>query len=86
VEVLDENGRRMLEQPIIQAWRDGQVTFYAEKKNAPEYGANVPIYGVLGEDNYRIYVDGAPSDVIEGLGLPGGRHVSYLLTFQRTQN
>ncbi|MEW5957410.1 MAG: hypothetical protein AB1801_06785, partial [Chloroflexota bacterium] len=80
VEVLDEHGQRIVGQPLIQAWRDGQVTFYTEKKYAPEYGANVPIYGVQGEDNYRVYVEDAASDVVEGLGLPGGQLVSYLLT------
>jgi len=86
VEVLDEHGQRLAGQPIVQAWRDGQVTFSTEQKYAPEYGANVPIYGVQGEDNYRIYVEGAASDVVEGLGLPGGHLVSYLLTFQRVLN
>lgn len=86
VEVLDEKGQRIIGQPIIQAWRDGQIVFYTRDKPAPEFAANVPMYGALGTDNYHIYVDGLPSDTVEGLGLPGGRLVNYLLTFQRQRN
>lgn len=86
VEVLDEKGRRIVGLPIIQAWDDGSVTFYTDNKPPPEFAANVPIYGALGISDYRVYVDSPHSDVVEGLGLPGSRLVSYQLTFQRTRN
>jgi hypothetical protein len=53
-----------------------------EDKPAPEYAANVPMYNLLGQ--YRVYVAGGSSDVVNGLGLPAKHHVCYLLTFQRT--
>ncbi len=86
VEVLDESGRRIVGQPIIQAWDDGSVTFYTDNKPPPEFAANVPIYGALGISDYYVYVDSPHSDVVEGLGLPGNRLVSYQLTFQRSRN
>jgi len=81
IEVLDESGRRIVGQRVIMAWDDGQSVAVTEDKPAPEYAANVPMYNYLGK--YRVYVDGGPSDVVNGLGLPGKRHVCYLLTFQR---
>jgi hypothetical protein len=65
------------------AWSDGSARMVTEDKPPPEYAANVPMYNHLGQ--YRVYVEGGASDVIEGLGLPGKQHVSYLLTFQRVQ-
>lgn len=83
VEVLDENGQRIVGQPVILAWRDGQSTMITENKPAPEYAANAPLYGQMSEGTYDVYVDGAPSDRVSGLGLPGKHHVSYQLIFQR---
>jgi hypothetical protein len=85
VEVLDKNGQRILGQPVIQAWDDGQATLITEDKPHPEYAANVPMYSAIGSGEYKIYVDGYPSDVVDGLGLPAGHLVNYLLTFQRKQ-
>jgi hypothetical protein len=83
VEVLDEQGQRIVGQPVKLAWADGQATMITEDKPYPEYAANTPMYGMIGEGEYSVFVDGAPSDRIDGLGLPGKRHVNYLLTFQR---
>ncbi len=81
IEVIDEYGQRMLNIPVVMAWADGQTTAITENKPAPEYAANFPMYDYLGK--YSAYVSGAPSDVVGGMGLPGHRHVSFLLTFQR---
>lgn len=86
VDVLDENGQRMLGQPVIQVWHDGQAVGHTEDKPYPEYSLNFPMYGVQGPDNYGVYVLGAPSDVINGMGLPAGQPVNYRLTFQRRKN
>ncbi len=83
VEVLDENGQRILGQPVIQAWNTGQAVGHTENKPWPEYALNFPMYGAQGPDNYTIYVTGARSDVVNGLGLPAGQPVNYRLTFQR---
>jgi hypothetical protein len=84
VEVLDGGGRRIVGQPVILAWDDGQSTMITENKPAPEYAANAPLYNYLG--SYRVYVDGGTSDVVTGLGLPGKIHVTYLLTFERVDS
>ena len=81
VEVLDQGGRRIIGQPVVLAWTDGKSTMITENKPAPEYAANAPLYNYLG--SYQVYVDGGASDVVNGLGLPGKIHVSYLLTFER---
>lgn len=83
VEVVDENGQRLLNQPVAQTWPDGVALGMTENKPAPEYALNFPIYGVQGPDNYSIAVTGYPSDTVGGLGLPGGQLVSYWLKFQR---
>lgn len=86
VEVLDENGQRILGQPVIQVWHDGQAVGHTEDKPRPEYALNFPMYGAQGPDNYGVYVLGAPSDVVNGMGLPAGQPVNYRLTFQRSIN
>jgi hypothetical protein len=68
------------------AWADGKATMVTENKPYPEYAANAPMYGPMDKGTYKVYVDGAASDVINGLGLPGNHHVNYLLTFQRKPN
>lgn len=83
VEVLDEKGQRLVGQPVTQSWSNGQAVGYTENKPAPEYALNFPMYGAQGADNYSIYVTGAASDVVQGLGLPGGHLINYRLTFQR---
>jgi hypothetical protein len=86
VEVLNENGQRIVGQKVIMAWADGKATMVTENKPYPEYAANAPMYGPMDKGTYKVYVDGAASDVINGLGLPGNHHVNYLLTFQRKPN
>jgi hypothetical protein len=83
IEVLDERGQRIIGQPVVMAWADGKSTMTTEDKPYPEYAANAPLYGPMDQGTYKVYVDGAPSDTISGLGLPGNHHVNYLLTFQR---
>ena len=86
VEVLDESCQRILGQPVALAWPDGKDTMITEDKPYPEYAANSAMYGEISEAQYEVYVEGSPSDKISGLGLPGKRHVNYLLTFQRKSN
>ncbi len=83
VEVLDENGQRIVGQPVTLSWRDGKSQMITEDKPAPEFAANAPLYGSTEEGTYKVYVDGAPSDIVTGLGLPGSHHVGYQLVFQR---
>lgn len=82
VEVLDENGERIIGQQIKIGWPDGSAIITSEDKPAPEYAANFPMYGDLG--GYTAQIPGR-SDKVTGMGLPFGRmHVVYRIIFQRT--
>lgn len=88
VEVLDENGQRVVGQPVTVFWGGGGDTQNTEDKPAPEYAFNYPMYKA--GNSYNVKVEGLPSDVIVGLGLgtPGEQrmytiHTNTLLTFQK---
>jgi hypothetical protein len=91
VNVLDENGARLVGETITIEWLDGSHLITTEDKPAPEYSANFPMdinhyppWHTLGA--YSARVNGLPSDVVQGMGRPPpkSRPVVYLLTFQRT--
>jgi CRP-like cAMP-binding protein/LysM repeat protein len=81
VEVLDENGKRIVGVKAIVR-NGGTTTITTEDKPFPEYGANFPMYGMMG--SYSMSIDGLPSDTVIGMGLPMHWHVTYYLTFQKT--
>ena len=89
VEVLDENGSRIVGQPVEIRWQDGSLPVITEDKPPYEYPANFPMYGTLG--SYAVSVGGLPSDTIHGLGMgtieqPAFTiHTNFLLTFQRVK-
>jgi hypothetical protein len=89
IDVLDENGSRMVGQPVEIRWQDGNLIVFVEDKPPPEYGANFPMFGTLG--SYSVSVPGLPSDTIVGLGMGTPEepaftiHTNFLLTFQRVQ-
>lgn len=87
-EVLD-NGQRVLNQPLVVAWKDGMAPVITEDKPKPEYAANFPMYNA--GKAYTAWVDDEiPSDTIVGLGLGDLErrdwtiHVEYLITFEKT--
>ena len=88
VDVLDENGQRIIGQPVVVRWHDGQVVIKTEDKPEPEFSCNFQMYTVLGA--YDLYVDGLPSDKVLGMGLGTPElpnwtiHTSFYLVFQRT--
>jgi CRP-like cAMP-binding protein len=87
IDVLDENGVRLIGQPIQFEWQSGSLTVYTENKVGSDWTANFPMYNALG--SYNGFVPGLPSDKIIGLGLgtieaPGTTiHTNFKLTFQR---
>jgi hypothetical protein len=87
VNVLDENGGRIVGQPVEIRWQSGSLTVETEDKPPNEYTANFPMYNVLG--SYSVSIPGLPSDVAVGLGLgtadqPNFKvHTNFFLTFQR---
>jgi cAMP-dependent protein kinase regulator len=88
VDVIDENGNRVVGQPVTVFWGDGSYTAPLEDKPAPDYGFNFQMYAA--GYAYGVRVEGLPSDVLRGAGLGDldkrffGIHVSYYLIFQRT--
>jgi len=82
VELIDEQGRRIVGERAWVIWDGGQVPIYTKDKPAPEYAADFPMYAKMG--SYRVEVDGI-SDAVLGMGLPVRHHVNFLLTFQRTR-
>jgi CRP-like cAMP-binding protein len=89
VEVLDENGNRLVGQPVELYWASGNLVVVTEDKPRPVYAANFPMYNCLG--SYAVKVPGLPSDQIVGLGLGTADqpaftvHTNFFLTFQRVR-
>lgn len=86
-EVLDENGGRLVGQPVIVFWHGGQDALKTEDKPAPEFACNFPMYKTLG--SYNLKVDGLPSESLIGLGLGTPElpawtiHTTFYVKFQR---
>ncbi len=87
IDVFDENGSRMVGQSVEIQWPQGSLIVPVEDKPPPEYGANFPMYGVLG--SYNVSIPGTiPSDTAVGLGMGTPEqpsftiHTNFLLKFQ----
>jgi hypothetical protein len=87
VEVLDENGNRLVGQPVTVYWGDGNYTAGTEDKAPPDYGYNYMMYAA--GNAYNVKVEGLPSDVLHGAGMGDierpryGIHTAFYLVFQR---
>ncbi|MFO7631371.1 MAG: hypothetical protein R6W76_02470, partial [Caldilinea sp.] len=87
VDVMDENGDRIVGHPVTVFWGDGSHTAALEDKPAPDYGFNYQMYA--SGFAYNVKVEGLPSDVLRGAGMGDvenrfrGIHVSYYLLYQR---
>jgi len=88
VDVLDEEGQRIIGQRVTVAYGDQTVFLVTEDKPYPELSCNMPMYAVLG--TYRCQVEGV-SDAVTGLGMGSAElpryklHTCFELTFQREQ-
>jgi CRP-like cAMP-binding protein len=89
IEVVDENGNRVVGQTVEIRWASGSLPLPVEDKPYPEYGTNFAMYNTLG--SYSVRVGGLPSDVIVGLGLGTAEqpaftiHTNFFLTFQKVK-
>ena len=87
VDALDENGSRIVGQPVTVYWGDGNLTLPLEDKPAPDFGYNFQMYAA--GYAYSAKVEGLPTDVVQGMGMGDvanrftGIHTSYYVTFQR---
>ncbi|MEZ4658806.1 MAG: cyclic nucleotide-binding domain-containing protein [Caldilineaceae bacterium] len=88
VEVLDENGSRVVGQPVTVKWGDGQYDGATEDKAYPDYGFNYQMYAA--GNAYDVIVNGLPSDKLVGAGMGDldrpryGIHTAFRLIYQRT--
>ena len=80
VNVLDSSGNLVMGQPVVISWPGAQETIVTGGKPPGEYSTNFAMYGPLG--SYTACMPGG-SDCMTGMGLPGGLHVNWLLTFQK---
>ncbi len=80
VNVIDENGQKIVGQPVKFAWGDGQTVRPTESKKGDEFALNFAMYANIG--SYHVSVEGL-SDRVCGLGLIAKHHISYELIFQR---
>jgi hypothetical protein len=87
VEVLDENGDRVVGHPVTVFWGDGSHTGNIEDKNPPDLGFNYQMYAA--GYAYSVKVEGLPSEIVKGAGMGDienrfmGIHTSYLLTYKK---
>lgn len=87
VEVLDENGQRLVNQPVTVYWGEGSHTAGTEDKAPPDYGYNYQMYAA--GNAYHVKVEGLPSDILHGAGMGDierpqwGIHTSFYITYQR---
>lgn len=87
VEVLDENGNRIVGQPVTVTWSEGATSGVTEDKRPPDFAFNFQMYAA--GQAYSVKVDGLPSDQFNGAGLGSiqqrlfGIHTSYYLTYQK---
>lgn len=87
VEVMDENGERIVGQPVTVFWGDGVATIPTEDKAPPDYAFNYMMYAA--GNAYNVKVEGLPSDVLRGAGMGDierpkyGIHTTFYLTYQR---
>jgi CRP-like cAMP-binding protein len=88
VEMVDENGNRLVGQRAEVYWSGGQEVLTTENKPAPEFAANFPMYAVLG--TYSLRGQGLPSESVVGMGmgtpeLPAWKiHTNFFIKLQRT--
>ena len=87
VEVLDENGKRIVGNPVTVYWGDGNYTGPVEDKAAPDYGFNYQMYAA--GNAYNVKVEGLPSDILHGAGMGDierpryGIHTAFYFVYQR---
>lgn len=86
VEVVDETGLRVINQPI-RIWWEGGGEQLAMENNTLTYGASLPM--LAAGQFYSLQVDGLSSEKVHGMGLGDIERradtilVSYLVKFQR---
>lgn len=82
--VEDEMAKPVEYQRVWQGWPEDKTdatTNEEGKANIPVWSSFAPERGETGQ--YSAWIDGLPSDRVNGLGLPSKRQVCFLLTWRR---
>jgi len=82
--ITDESGTRVANQKVWQAWPDDKTYAFTKSNGIGDIPMWANYYPDQGPGPYSGYVDGLPSDVVSGMGLPANNHVSFILYFQKT--
>lgn len=85
VDVVDEQGRRLIGVPVTFYWNGNDVQKLTEPKAGEPWAVDFPMYAAGSAYGVRVGDDIARSDQLFGMGLIANEpHVVYKLTFQRT--
>jgi hypothetical protein len=82
--VTDENGARVANQKVWQSWPDDKTFALTNSNGIGDIAMWANYWPQNGPGPYNGYVDGLPSDIVRGMGLPGNNHVSFVMYFQKT--
>lgn len=88
VELLDENGNRVVGNPVTVYWGDGSYTNPTEDKAPPDFGWNYQMYAA--GNAYNVKVEGMPSDIVHGAGMGDierpkyGIHTAFYFTYKKS--
>ncbi|MCC7164946.1 MAG: hypothetical protein IT331_20785 [Anaerolineae bacterium] len=81
--ITDENGSRVPGQKVWQAWPDDSTSAFTKENGIADIPMWANYFPSNGPGPYDGYVDGLPSDMVRGMGLPANNHVSFIMYFQK---
>lgn len=82
--ITNESGARVAGQKVWQSWPDDATSAFTNANGIADIAMWANYFPENGPGPYNGYVDGLPSDVVRGMGLPANNHVSFILYFQKT--
>ncbi len=74
IDVIDQNGKRMVGEKVTLAWPDGSNVATVEAKPGEPFGANFPMHATLGAYSVFAGTDPSRSDEVNGMGLGTPEH------------
>jgi hypothetical protein len=82
--ITNEGGARVPNQKVWQSWPEDATSAFTNAQGIGDIPMWANYFPENGPGPYDAYVDGLPSDVVRGMGLPANNHVSFILYFQKT--
>lgn len=81
--ITDENGNRVANQKVWQQWPDDSTSAFTKENGITDIAMWANYFPSNGPGPYDGYVDGLPSDLVRGMGLPANNHVSFIMYFEK---